>query len=154
MSIEERFLEDFLKNERIFLDIKGIKIPYFIASVRGGGELILKLEEVDDRDAAIALQARDVLLRKQDLLPDEAREFEVEEEQGLVYAHLVGFHMTDVTFGEIGVIDEVLDMPQQEMAMLKHKGREVLIPLNEHFIRSIDEANQRVTVELPDGLLD
>lgn len=154
VSIEERYLEDFLKNERVFLDLKGVKIPYFISNVRGKGEMILKLEEVDDRDAAIALQSRDIMLREQDILPEHAREFEFEEAPGLTYAHLVGFLLVDEILGELSAIDEVLDMPQQEMAMLKYKGREVLVPLNEQFIRSIDEANRRVTMDLPDGLMD
>ncbi|MBC7775307.1 MAG: 16S rRNA processing protein RimM [Phycisphaerae bacterium] len=152
--IEERYLEDFMKNERIFLEIKGVKIPYFIANVRGAGEMIVKLEEVDNRDTATLLQSRDVLLRQQDILPDHAREYEVEDDDALEYDHLTGFMLVDETMGEIGLIDEVLEMPQQEMAFLKYKGREVLIPLNEHFIRSIDEQNRRVLVDLPEGLLD
>ena len=154
ISIEERYLEDFMKNERIFLDVKGVKIPYFIDNVRGGGEMIVKLEEVDNRDTATLLQSRDVLLRQQDILPDHAREFEVEEEVGLEYAHLAGFMLVDETQGEIGIIDEVLEMPQQEMAFLKYKDREVLVPLNDQFIKSIDQQNRRVMVDLPDGLLD
>jgi 16S rRNA processing protein RimM len=154
VSIEERYLEDFMKNERIFLEVKGVKIPYFIASVRGGGEMILKLEEVDNRDTATLLQAREVMLREQDILPDHAREYEVEEEEGLEYEHLAGYTILDETLGEIGVIDEVLEMPQQEMAFLKYKNREVLVPLNAQFILSVDEPNRRVHMDLPDGLLD
>ncbi len=154
VSIEDRYLEDFMKNERIFLEVKGLKIPYFIDNVRGGGEMIMKLEEVDDRDAAIALQSREVLLREQDILAEEAREFEFEEEEGLAYGHLTGFTMVDDLLGEIGVIDEVLEMPQQEMAFLKYKGREVLVPLNDQFIRLVDEPNRLVMMDLPDGLLD
>jgi 16S rRNA processing protein RimM len=154
VTIEERYLEDFLKNERIFLDIKGVKIPYFISNVRGGGEMILKLEEVDDRDAATVLQAREVLLREQDILPDHVREYEVEEEPGLQFARLAGYQIVDVTLGEVGVIDEVLDMPQQEMAFLQYNGQEVLVPLNNQLINSIDDTNRRVLMDLPDGLLD
>jgi 16S rRNA processing protein RimM len=152
--IEERYLEDFMKNERIFLEIKGVKIPYFIANVRGGGEMILKLEEVDNRDTATLLQSRDVLLRQQDILPDHEREYEMPEEEKLEYGHLAGFMLVDETLGEIGLIDEVLEMPQQEMAFLKYNGREVLVPLNKQFISSIDDQNRRVQVDLPDGLLD
>ena len=154
VSIEERYLEDFLKNERIFLDVKGVKVPYFIDSVRGGGELILKMEEVDTRDQAIALQAREIFLRKQDILPDHLREFEPEEEETLEYAHLVGYRIVDSSLGAIGMVDEVLEMPQQEMAFLQYKGREVLIPLNEQLIQRIDEQNRCVYMDLPEGLLD
>jgi 16S rRNA processing protein RimM len=153
ISVEERYLEDFMKNERIFIEVKGVKIPYFIKQVRGGGEMILQLEEVEHRDAAIALQSRDILLRERDLIPDEEREYEMDE-PGLVYAHLEGYMLEDKHLGEIGNIDEVLEMPQQEMAFLKYKGKEVLIPLNEQFILSVHETGKRVLMDLPDGLLD
>ena len=154
LFIEERYLEDFLKNERIFIDVKGTKIPYFVANVRGKGEMILKLEEVDNRDAAFSLQSREVQLRVQDLIPDHQRELEIEEEEMLTYGHLTGFRLLDKTLGEVGVIDEVLEMPQQEMAFLKYKNREVLIPLNEQLITSIDEKGKTVLMDLPEGLLE
>ena len=154
INIEERYLEDFLKNERIFLDVKGVKVPYFVASVRGKGELILLLEEVESKEAAFALQSREIHLREQDLIPDHQREIEIEPEEELEYAHVAGFLLTDQTLGEIGLVKEILDMPQQEMAFLDYKGREVLIPLNAQFIVSIDEKKRTLLMDLPGGLLD
>ncbi|MBV6438650.1 MAG: Ribosome maturation factor RimM [Saprospiraceae bacterium] len=154
LVVEERFLEDFLKNERIFLDVKGAKVPYFVANVRGKGEMILKLEEVDNREAAFALQSREVFLREQDLIPEHLRELEIEEEEALEYEHLTGFMIVDKTAGEVGLIGEVLDMPQQEMAFLQYKGRDVLIPLNGQMITSIDEKGKKVFMDLPEGLLE
>ncbi|HRI60515.1 MAG TPA: ribosome maturation factor RimM, partial [Saprospiraceae bacterium] len=151
LSIEDRYLEDFLKNERIFLDVKGAKVPYFVANVRGKGEMILKLEDVDSRDAAYALQSREMFLREQDLIPDHKRELEIEPEETLEYEYLTGFRLVDKTIGVVGSIEEVLDMPQQEMAFLKYKGREVLIPLNGQFITSIDEKGKTVFMDLPEG---
>lgn len=153
LHIEERYLEDFLKNERIFLDVKGTKIPYFVASVRGKGEMILQLEEVDNRDTARMLQGREVYLREKDLLLDEERELEFEEES-LEYEHLTGFLLIDQTLGEIGAITEVLEMPRQEMAFLTYKGREVLVPLNPQLIVEADLANKKVVMDLPEGLLE
>lgn len=153
LHIEERYLEDFLKNERIFIDVKGTKIPYFVANVRGKAEMILQLEEVDNRDTAIMLQSREIYLREKDLLLDEERELEFEEET-LEYEHLTGFMLIDKTLGQIGPITEVLEMPQQEMAFLKYLGREVLVPLNEQLIVEVDEKNKQVVMDLPEGLLE
>lgn len=154
VSIEPRYLEDFLKNERVFLDYKGVRIPYFIADVRGKGEMIVQFEEVTDRDAAIMLQSKELFLRPQDLLKEEEREFEIEEEETLQYAHLQGFMIEDAHVGEIGEIREVLEMPQQEMALVLYQGREVLIPLNERFVVKIDKQAKRVMTDLPEGLLE
>jgi 16S rRNA processing protein RimM len=153
LHIEEAYLEDFLKNERIFIDVKGTKIPYFIENVRGTGGLILKLEDVDDRDAAYGLQSRQVYLREKDLVPLAEREIEVEEDT-LQYAYLQGFMLREEVLGDIGLIDEVLEMPQQEMAFLKYKKREVLIPLNPQLVLHVDEKAQTVLMRLPDGLLE
>ncbi|MEI6410417.1 MAG: ribosome maturation factor RimM [Bacteroidota bacterium] len=151
--VEPRFEEDFLKNERIFLDVKGVKVPYFIASVRGTNEWILQLEDVESKESAFALQSRQIYLREQDLIPDHKREIEVEDDS-LEYEELVGYTIEDQTLGTIGKIDEVLEMPQQEMAFLKYKNKDVLIPLNEASIVSIDKAAQVVRMDLPEGLLD
>jgi 16S rRNA processing protein RimM len=153
MGIEEQYLEDFMKNERIFIGVKSSKIPYFIANVRGKGEMIVQLEDVDNRDAAQMLQAREIFLREQDILSEAEREFEMPDD-ALEYAGLVGFMMLDKTIGEIGTIDEVLEMPQQEMAFLRFKGKEVLVPLNEQMILEVNEALKQVLMDLPEGLLD
>jgi len=152
MHIEAAFLEDFLKNERIFLDVKGTKVPYFIANVRGTHDLIVELEEVDNRDVAFALQSREIFLREQDLLSDQEREIETEDNR-LMYERLVGYLLMDKTLGDIGPIAEVLEMPQQEMAFLSYKNQEVLVPLNEQLIVEIDDTAQRVLMDLPEGLL-
>lgn len=151
--IEERFFEDFMKNERIFLDVKGVKVPYFIINVRGTLDMIMKLEDVASKESAYALQSREIFLRPQDLIPDHKREIEVEDDQ-LEYEYLLGFTIVDQTVGEIGAIDEVLDMPQQNMAFLKYKSREVLIPLNKTLIVSVDKNKRKVVMDLPEGLLD
>jgi 16S rRNA processing protein RimM len=154
VHVEDKYLEDFLKNERIFIDVRGSKMPYFIAEVRGGGEMILSLEEVDNRDSAQALQSKGIFLRPQDLIPDHLREFEPVEEEVLEYAHLAGYTIQDQTIGAVGTIDEVLEMPQQEMAFLRFKGREVLVPLNAGLILRVDQIQRIVHMDLPEGLLD
>jgi 16S rRNA processing protein RimM len=111
------------------------------------------LEDVEDRDAAQAIQSKEIFLREQDLIPDKEREFEVPDDS-LEYEGLVGFMLLDKTRGEIGTIEEVLEMPQQEMALLKFNGREILIPLNTQFIVEIDEIKRQVMMDLPEGLLD
>ena len=153
VAIEEQYLEDFMKNERIFILVKSSKVPYFIANVRGKGEMIVQLEDVENRDTAQILQAREIYLREQDILREQEREFEIPDD-ALEYERLQGYMMLDKTIGEIGPIDEVVEMPQQEMAFLHYKGHEVLIPLNQQLILAIDDAKRSVLMDLPEGLLE
>ena len=92
------------EGERIFIDIKGVKVPYFITNVRGSLDLIFQLEDVKNKEAAFSLQSREIFLRPQDLIPEHRREIEVIEDS-LEYEHLNGFMLVDQTAGEIGVID-------------------------------------------------
>jgi 16S rRNA processing protein RimM len=148
--IEDKFWDDFEHNKRVFLDIRGIKMPYFIKNMRGKGAPIVHFEDVPNREAALLLQSRSIFLREQDLIPDVDRSV---YDEVLEYGFLEGFRMIDAVAGDIGVIQEVIEMPQQEMALIQYDGREVLIPLNQHFITNIDETGKTVNVNLPEGLL-
>ncbi len=149
-SVGEDFEEIVTKKGRVFLDQRGRKLPYFVESIRGAGEPIIKFEDVNNREDALLLQAREMFLLEADLPLD----FIVEDEEELVFGYLKGYGLVDKTLGPVGVIDEVMEMPQQEMAVVRYKGREVLIPLNERLITKIDEAERKVWLDLPEGLLD
>ncbi|MCC6460624.1 MAG: 16S rRNA processing protein RimM [Saprospiraceae bacterium] len=147
--IEEPYEDLFVDQDRIFLDIKGTKQPFFIESIRGKAEFIVKFEDVNNREAAQLMQSRGLFLPAHEV-PDALEA----EEPTLEYAGLVGYLLVDEDLGDIGRIEEILEMPQQEMAVLQYKGREALVPLNPQFIRAIDKAAQTVRVALPEGLLD
>lgn len=147
--IEEVFEPLFLEADRVFLEIKGAKMPYFIENIRGGGDLIVQFEDVDSKEAAFLLQSRPIFL-----FSKEIPETLAVEDDEMEFAGLEGYELYDEIQGLIGVIEEVLDMPQQEMALLHYQNREVLIPLHEQWIVQIDEKAKRITLQLPDGLLD
>lgn len=149
-SIEEDYKAIILKKGRVFLDQKGRKVPFFVEEIRGAGEPIVKFEDIDNREDALLLQSREIFLPENDLPVN----FVVEDEDELAYAFVVGFRLLDQTVGLIGEIEDVVEMPQQEMAVVQYKGREVMIPLNEQFVLAIDEEKQEVKVDLPDGLLN
>ena len=153
LFVEDRYYEDLIKNERIFVDQKGAKVPFFIEDLRGGGALIVKFEGVDKREAAMLLQSKKVYLRPQDLIPEDDRELEVEEEES-PFAHLNGYAIHDKHSGEIGTISEIIEMPQQALALLVYKGNDVMIPLHEKLILSTDKKKKVLNMDLPEGLLD
>jgi 16S rRNA processing protein RimM len=153
LFVEDRYYEDLIKNERIFVEQKGAKVPFFIEDLRGGGALIVKFEGVDKREAAMLLQSKKIYLRPQDLIPEAERELEVEEEEN-PFAHLKGYHIHDKHSGDIGPINEIIEMPQQALAVLLHKGNEVMIPLHPKLITSTDKKQKILHMDLPEGLLE
>lgn len=69
------------------------------------------------------------------------------------YHEIKGFQLIDKLFGAVGEIVQVFDMPQQGIAQVFYNNREVLIPLKDDFIDSIDRANKNLYMNLPDGLI-
>jgi 16S rRNA processing protein RimM len=148
--IEEEYEDDFLNIDTVFLTIAGKNIPYFIESVRGGNAMIVKFEDIDTIEAAAKIAKKPIQIRATDRIPEEERI--VEEISSFDY--LEGYMMVDKSIGQLAVIEEVMEMPQQEMAVIQYLNQEKLVPLNDRFIVSVDDKNKIVTVDLPEGLLE
>ena len=151
LHIEEKYAEDFEQATVIFLELGGNQTPFFVENLRGGLFDILKLDGVNSRNQALDLSHKNLSLRQSDLLSDEERNF---VPAGLINGHLVGYQIEDELLGKIGSIKEIIEMPQQEMALVTYKSKEVFIPLNEHLISQVLDNEQVVRMNLPEGLLD
>ena len=149
VAIDELYEDLFLEADRVFIEMKGAKMPFFLESVRGGGELIVHFEDVKNREEAYLLQSRPIFLPVSEVPASLSLAEEV-----LEYAYLEGYTVIDIHAGVLGEIEEVLDMPQQEMALIRYQGKDILLPLNENLIELIDEKKQQITVNLPEGLID
>ena len=147
IQIEPPYLDDFFEASVLFLDIKGKQVPYFIEETRAGNDLIVKLEEVNTREAAQDLCNKTIFLREQDLAANP------HQSQQSQYTDLIGFQMEDSELGTIGLIEDVVEYPQQWLAVLQYQEKEVLVPLNPHFVKQIDVPAKCVRVTLPAGLL-
>ncbi len=150
LYVEERYVEDLMNAEILMIDIKGRPTPFFIEDIRFGNNIIAKFEDVNTPEAAMSIANKEMSLRESDLIPDDEREIEIET---MPYEHCIGY--TIVNDGEkVGIIDNIVEYPQQEMAILNYKNKEVLIPLNQHFIKKVDDKNKVIEMILPEGLLD
>lgn len=146
LSVEQDYLEDLEYLDVLFISMNGNPIPYFLESLRFGNAIIAKFEDINDRNAANLIASKALMAKAVDL--------EGEVTETLEYAHFKGFTLVDELLGEIGIIKEVVEYPQQEIATVVYKGNEILIPLNDDFISSFDEAKKIVMVSLPEGLVD
>ncbi len=150
LYVEEKYVEDLMNAEILMIDIKGRPTPFFIEDIRFGNNIIAKFEDVNTPEAAMSIANKEISLRESDLIPDDEREIEIET---MPYEHCIGY--TIVNEGEtVGVIDNIVEYPQQEMAILNYKNKEVLVPLNQHFIKKVDDKNKVIEMGLPEGLLD
>jgi 16S rRNA processing protein RimM len=144
--VEDAFLYAALEAEVLFAPVDGSPVPYFNEGVLLESPLVIKLEDVDTKEAAKALTGLDILLPAEEV---EAEELGIED-----FRLLEGFTVVTETEGEIGPILSVEAYPEQILALVSYQGREVLIPLNETFLQAIDPEAERVEMQLPEGLLD
>lgn len=147
--IEDPYWESFLEAPVVFLEVRGGKVPYFVEEIREANALLVLFDEVDTRETAADLAGKPVFLRAADILPSAG--------SGPVttdYSRLAGYTLIDRATGPVGVIGEVLELPQQFVAAVSYQGREVLIPLHEELIALIDPVAQRLEMDLPEGLLE
>ena len=131
----------------IFLEVKKDELlPYFIESIRkkGDDELHVKLEGVDSREAVNKLIRKEVWLKEDEIQTHTQKNNPI---------NWVGYQIIDQT-RDLGAILEVIEQAHQVLCRLEIESREVLIPINEQTLKSVDHKNKSVFVELPDGLLE
>ncbi|MDA9555347.1 ribosome maturation factor RimM [Pelobium sp.] len=137
-----------LKIKSVFLEINKKLVPYFVAHYKIPMPQIgyFNFEDIDHVDKA------QLITKKKIYLPNRLKPKRKKEE--FLFTDLVGFNADDLQKGDLGIIDDVKEYPQQFLATINYKGNEVLIPLNEAFITEIDIANKKISFDLPEGLLD
>ena len=137
-----------LKFKSLFIEIGGKKVPYFVSAFKLPLKNVayLQLEDVDTIEKAATL------VKKEVFLPVKLKPKKKKGEFGL--KDLLHFIAIDENEGELGEIIEIHDFPKQLIATVPYKNKEVLFPLNESIIKSIDVVKGIVIVDLPEGLLD
>jgi 16S rRNA processing protein RimM len=140
--------ELFLEMESVFIEIGKNLVPFFIESSQLHKSLLLrvKFEDVDDEPMADSLMKRELYLPLEALPELEGTQF--------YYHEIVGFEMIDTEYGSVGTITGVNDSSAQALFEVDHDGEEVLIPISDEFIISLDREQKIITVTAPEGLID
>jgi 16S rRNA processing protein RimM len=125
---------------------KNSLLPWFveIVKLKNGEEVLMKLEGVSTREAAVKLAQKEVWFSEEDLKKFSAKSSPI---------HLLGYTIVN---GEkpVGEILEIIEQAHQMLCRIEINGTEVLIPLNEGTLRKINHNRKEVMVSLPDGLLE
>jgi 16S rRNA processing protein RimM len=129
-----------LKSEE---DEKGTLFKISHASARKKGVLI-GLEGVADINLAESLIGKEILVSK-DQLPET-------EEDTWYWQDLYGLIVVDKILGKLGTIERIFPTNANDILVVTDKeGSEILIPMHEHFIESVDLKAKLVTTTLPEG---
>ena len=121
--------------------------PLTIESVRdNNGILLLKFKEIKDRTAIE--KVRDTLL-----LADVDMTQEADYEDEYHVQQLIGCKVLLESGEEIGVLNDVLNLPGQDLLSIVGAQGEILIPFIAEFVPEVDIEERRIVVAPPAGLL-
>ena len=125
---------------------KGSFIPYFVSQFKENNnkEYIINVEDVDKVESAKRLITKHVYV-------DESILSAFAKDSPLLW---IGFNVIDVVNGDLGNIEDVTQTGYQWLARLTYKNKEVLLPLIDNMIDSVDIKTRVIKMTLPDGLLD
>jgi 16S rRNA processing protein RimM len=147
ISVDADVPNDFSSLETVFLEENRQLVPYFIESVSlRGNKAFVKFEEIDTPEAAEKISKHAIYLPKTERPKSGRGEFYDDE--------VKDFTVEDSSLGILGKIDDVMIAGPNRLLVLNHNGKEVLIPINSPFVKSVNKSKKKIAVELPDGFLD
>jgi 16S rRNA processing protein RimM len=140
--------------QRVWIGRAGDEAPYHVESSRAYRDrLVLKLEGIDGADEAARLKGMNALVAENDApeLPEEVHHI----------ARLAGMEVRDETGRLIGTITDVMPTGGADLLLVAAAGggegdeqEEIMIPFTREIVLEVDEDDDRVTVRLPEGLLE
>jgi len=134
--------------DALFIDLRNSLVPFFIESSQlHKSELLrIKFEEVDSEEDADSIIKCDVYLPLK-FLPKL-------EDDKFYFHEVIGYTVEDVNFGNVGIIKAINDSTAQSLFEIDRDGIEILIPMNDAFIKKVDKKKKLIIVETPEGLID
>lgn len=109
------------------------------------GTWLLSFEGIDDRNQAETL--RGLMLSAEIDLAQES------DDETFHITELIGSKVVHDGV-ELGIVEEVVSLPGQDLLAVQTDSGERLIPFVGEFIEDIDRSARRITVTLPEGLLE
>ena len=143
------FLSLTLQNKvPVYIEFDGLPVPFFVedGTQRGSGKVLVHLTGIrNEKDVEEVLGAR-IWMEKS--LPEDENGDPMEDA-----ALLTGWTLCDKG-RPVGRIAGFEDIPGNPCLSVLNGENECLVPFREEFLLGLDERQQRLDMDLPDGLLD
>ena len=139
---------DYQKLESVYLDLHGERIPFFIAGLelKHNRKAVVKFHDFNTLEDAESLQGLEMYLPVTQLPALKGNRF--------YYHEIIGFQIVDQTHGNIGVVDDILELPHQSLFQVRHGEKEILIPVVDEIIQKVDRRKKLLMIEALPGLIE
>lgn len=128
-------------------EMDGIFVPFFIENFRFKSDTtaLYKFESIETEEQAREYTGKTIYIKN---------EFLLEEEEEESIQQFIGFEVIDKNAGSLGTIKQVDESTQNTLFIVDGDREELLIPATDYYITDIDEHNQIIYMDLPEGLVD
>lgn len=132
--------------ESVFLEQSGKLVPFFIDTIQiNGNKALVHFEDIESLDEAKNLVKSKLFLPLSSL---------PELDEGQYYFHeLIGCEVYENN-APLGKIEGIIDLNGNQLISVNAEGKEILIPLKDELLTHVDLQKKKVSVDLPEGLLD
>ncbi len=147
-QLDAEILSKLKKLESVYLKINEDLVPFFIEYLqpRPKNQAIVKFLDIDTPEEAETLGSCSVYIPNT-LLPKR-------KGVSLQSNEIEGYTVIDAIKGEIGFVSNLLELPQQILLEINFDGKEILVPVVDEIVKSIDSKNKVIHIEAPEGLID
>lgn len=133
--------------EVLYIGQTGNPVPYFIDKISvKGAKAYVRFQDMDSYDLAAGVSGLEIFLPKADR-PAPA-------ESGFYGDEVIGFSVSEGKDHELGPVSDVIRSGLQQLLVVAHGEKEILIPINGPFIQKVDRERKTILVELPEGFLE
>ncbi len=134
--------------ESVFVEINKDLVPFFIenSALHKNDFLRVKFEDIDNEEQADEILGCELYLPLSFLPKLEGNQF--------YYHEVIGFEIEDQRLGVVGTIVSVNDSTAQPLFEVLNGTVEILIPMIDQFLVKIDRENNKVIMNLPEGLVE
>ena len=138
--------EDYAALDSVFVEVKNQLVPYFIQNIRiNGNKATVRFEDLQ-REESLALVGNNLFLPLELLPKLTGKKFYFHE--------IIGFEVIDSKKGSIGTVASVIEYPAQPIFQIFNNQTEILIPVIDQLIDSVDRNSRTIHITAPDGLID
>ena len=141
--------EDLNQKEPVFITFDGLPVPFFIESFskKGTSRALVHITGVKNLQDAEEIVGKEIFASQQGI-----NEYDSEDD-GLTVDDLIGWTLLDADNEKVGEITDYEDIPGNTCLYVETKDGQVMIPLHEDLILSVDEDSMAISVNVPEGLI-
>lgn len=143
LRLQETAPEDINQMELVFIFYDGLPVPFFIQECSlKGSKLFIRLNDITSYEDAEEVVGRNVYIERPE---------GYENKDDL--SNLIGWSVLNSSGDKIGIIKDVEDIPGNPCIYIDTGENQVMIPLNEELILSVEASSKEISIDIPQGLI-